>query len=375
MIRIESIRAREIHLELREPFKISSGMQYVRRIVLLEITDADGAVGWSECVAGEKSNYMPESVDVAWLTLEQFIGPRVVGRDLDGPEQVRPLLEENMRGHWFAKGAVEMGVWELAARKQGVPLAKLLGGVRERIPVGVSIGLQESPEKLVEKARAYQTEGYRKIKIKVKPGSDVAFVQAVRQDLGPEASLMADANNAYTLDDFAVLKQLDELSLTMIEQPLAWDDVVQHAKLQRELKTPICLDESITGADRVRDMLELDSGRIVNIKPGRVGGFLSSRQIHDLCQANGVPVWCGGMLESGIGRAHNVALASLPNFTLPGDVSPSARYWERDIVEPEWTMDPDGMVNVPLDKPGMGVEVDRDRVAELTVREMEVRAK
>ena len=374
MIRIESIRIRELHMPLKEPFKISSGMQDMRRIVLLELTDIDGATGWSECVAGEKTNYMPESVDVAWLTLGRFIAPRVVGRDLDGPEAVRPLLEEDMRGHWMAKGVVEMGAWELEARRRGVSLSKLLGGTRERIPVGVSIGLQTSPEHLVEKARAYHAEGYRKIKIKVKPGADVEFVRAVRQDLGPDAHLMVDANNAYTLEDLPVLKQLDELDLTMIEQPLAWDDVVQHAKLQRELTTPVCLDESITGVDRTRDMLELGSGRIVNIKPGRVGGFVSSIAIHDLCQANGVPVWCGGMLESGIGRAHNVALASLPNFTLPGDVSPSARYWERDIVEPEWTMDPDGMVNVPRDKPGMGVEVNRDRIEDLTVREMLVRA-
>lgn len=373
MIRIESICVREIHLPLKEPFKISSGVQDMRRILLVELTDADGVIGWGECVAGEKTNYMPESVDVSWLTLETFIAPRLLGRDLDGPEQIRPLLEGNMRGHWFAKGAVEMAAWELAARKKGLSLSKLLGGERERIPVGVSVGLQDSPAALVEKARGYHAEGYRKIKIKVKPGSDVEFVRAVREDLGPDAHLMVDANNAYTLDDLPTLKQFDEMDLTMIEQPLAWDDVVQHAKLQRELKTPICLDESITGVDRVRDMLDLGSGKIVNIKPGRVGGFTSSIQIHDLCQANGMPVWCGGMLESGIGRAHNVALASLPNFILPGDVSPSARYWERDIVEPEWTMDPDGMVNVPRDKPGMGVEVDRGRVDELTVREMVLR--
>lgn len=357
-------------MPLKEPFKISSGVQSLRRIILLELTGADGSVGWSECVSGEKTNYMPESVDVSWLTLKTFIGPRVVGRDFDGPEQIRPFLEQDMRGHWMAKGAVEMGAWELAARSQGVPLAKLLGGTRRRIPVGVSVGLQESPEKLVEKTRAYQAEGYKKIKLKVKPGSDVQFVRAVREALGPDVHLMVDANNAYTLDDLPILKQFDELDLIMIEQPLAWDDVVQHAKLQREIKTPVCLDESITGADRVRDMIELGSGRIVNIKPGRVGGYVSSIEIHDICQAHDMPVWCGGMLESGIGRAHNVALASLPNFSLPGDVSPSARYWKRDIVEPEWTMDPDGMVNVPLDKPGMGVEVDRDYIDELTVREM-----
>ncbi|HEX6057993.1 MAG TPA: o-succinylbenzoate synthase, partial [Gemmatimonadaceae bacterium] len=235
-------------------------------------------------------------------------------------------------------------------------------------PVGISIGIQESPEALVARAGAAATQGYRKVKVKIRPGADVEYVRAVREALGPGVAVMADANSAYTLADADHLAELDAFSLTMIEQPLGDDDLVRHAELQRRLRTPICLDESITSLDRAEDMIALGSGRIVNIKPGRVGGFAPSIAIHDLAMRHGIPVWCGGMLESGVGRAHNVALASLRNFTLPGDLSPSARYWERDIVRPEWTMDPEGMVDVPLDRPGMGVDVDVDRVDDLTVR-------
>ena len=220
----------------------------------------------------------------------------------------------------------------------------------------------------MEKARAALERGYRKIKIKIKPGADVKYVRAVREALGSEAPLMADANNAYTLEDADSLVALDELGLIMIEQPLAWDDLLRHAELQKRLATPICLDESITSLDRAADMIALGAGRIVNIKPGRVGGFLQSIAIHDLCAAHGIPVWCGGMLESGVGRAHNVALASLPNFTIPGDISPSERYWDEDIVIPEWTMDKEGWIDVPVDQLGLGVQVDRDRIEELTVR-------
>jgi O-succinylbenzoate synthase len=259
-------------------------------------------------------------------------------------------------------------MWELEARQKAMPLAGLLGGSRDRIEVGVSIGIQPSPEELVAKARSALEEGYRKLKIKVMPGSDVAFVGAVREELGPDAPLMVDANNAYRLEDIETLKTLDRFELIMIEQPLAWDDLVQHAALQKELRTPICLDESITSPDRARDMVALGSGRIVNIKPGRVGGFGASVAIHDFCRDNGIPVWCGGMLESGVGRGYNVALAALANFTIPGDVSPSSRYWERDIVLPEWEMNRDGTIAVPTDRPGTGVEVDRDRVEDLTVR-------
>jgi O-succinylbenzoate synthase len=368
MLRVTSISQREIALELKEPFRISSGMVSHRRIMLLELADDDGHTVWSECVAGEEPNYSPETIDTAWYALRAWVAPRVLGRAFDGPQQVLGVLEQDFRGHRMAKAAVEMGMWALAAMREGQSLARFIGGTREEIATGISLGIQESPARLVDKVRAALAAGYRKVKLKIKPGSDLDYVTAVRDALGPEAPLMADANNAYTLDDADHLLRLDPLHLVMIEQPLAWDDVVQHAQLQRRLKTPICLDESITGLDKAQDMVALGSGRIINIKPGRVGGFAASMAIHDFCEAHGVPVWCGGMLESGVGRAYNVALASLPNFLLPGDLSPSARYWERDIVRPEWTMNVDGMVRVPRDQAGIGVQVDVDRVENVTVR-------
>ncbi len=368
MTQVERIVLREARLPLKEPFRISSGVQHERRILLVEVVDGDGLSGWGECTAGERPNYSPEAADTAWIAMREWVAPRVLGRSFGDPREVHPVLEENFRGHNMAKGAVETALWDLAAKRRGVPLARLLGGVRETIEVGISLGIQASPEKLVEKARAALERGYRKVKIKIAPGLDHEYLRAARAALGPSAPLMADANNAYTLADADRLAALDDLGLLMIEQPLAWDDLRRHAELQRRLATPICLDESITSVERAEDMITLGSGRIVNIKIGRVGGHAQARAIHDLCAAHGVPVWCGGMLESGVGRAHNVAIASLPNFTLPGDTSPSERYWERDIVRPEWTMDSAGRMRVPLDRPGIGVEVDMDRVEDLTVR-------
>jgi len=374
MLQIHSLTLREIALDLKEPFQISSGTQSHRRILLVHLRDVDGAEGWGECVAGETPHYSSEAIDTAWVALRDWVAPRVLGRSFAGPEEIHPALDLNFRGHQMAKAAVEMSAWELTARKEGVSLARKLGGTREHIFAGISLGIQKSPEALVEKAREALERGYRKVKIKVMPGTDVDYVRAVREALGPQAPLMVDANNAYTLADLDRLKQLDALGLIMMEQPLAWDDLRRHAELQKQLRTPICLDESITSLDRAEDMIALGAGRIINIKPGRVGGFRESRAIHDLCQAHGIPVWCGGMLESGIGRAHNVALASLPNFTIPGDVSPSERYWQQDIVIPEWTMDTEGRIQVPRDRPGMGVEVDFNRVDDLTVRREEIRA-
>lgn len=372
MLRIERLVLREIRLPLKEPFQISSGEVRERRIFLAELHHPDGVVGWGECVAFESPNYSSETIDMAWHAVREWVAPRLLGRELSGPAEVAPLLEVGFCGHLMAKAMVEMGCWELAARLEGKPLARLLGGTRTRVAVGISLGIQASPAALVERAAAAQAAGYRKIKIKIKPGADIEYIGAVREALGPGAELMADANSAYTLADADHLARLDEFDLMMIEQPLGQDDLVRHAALQLRLKTPICLDESITSLDRAEDMVALGSGRIVNIKPGRVGGFSASRAIHDYCEAQGIPVWCGGMLESGIGRAHNVALASLSNFTLPGDLSPSARYWERDIVKPEWTMNAEGMVEVPLSSPGIGVEVDMDRIEDLTVRQEEV---
>jgi O-succinylbenzoate synthase len=375
MITLTGIRLREIRLPLREPFQISSGVVSERRILLLELTDASGVTVWSECVAGESPNYSPETGDTAWLAISEWVAPRVLGVPFAHPGDVHAALDRDFRGHYMAKAAVEMGMWAIAAEQAGLPLARLIGGTRTSIATGISLGIQRSPAALVEKARAAIAEGYRKVKIKIMPGSDVDFVRAAREELGPTAPLMADANNAYTLDDVERLAALDALDLMMIEQPLAWDDLVRHAELQRQLKTPVCLDETITSLDRAIDMHTLGAGRIINIKPGRVGGFSSSLAIHDFCQQHEIPVWCGGMFESGVGRAYNVALASLPNFTKPGDVSPSARYWERDVVTPEWTMDATGMVQVPLREPGIGVAVDIDRIENLTARTHVIRHK
>jgi O-succinylbenzoate synthase len=370
---IDRITLREIRLALKEPFRISSGVMQERRIALLELTDQDGATAWAECVAFQLPIYSAETIDTAWLALREWLAPRVIGRALEGPEEVHDRLEENIRGHNMAKAALEMGVWGLAAEARQVPLAQLLGGTRSRIPTGISLGIQSEPAALVARAQAAVAAGYRQVKVKIRPGQDVEYVRAVRAALGDDIGIMADANSAYTLHDADTLCRLDEFGLIMLEQPLGEDDLVRHAVLQRRMSTPICLDESITSADRAEDMIELGSGRIVNIKPGRVGGFTVSRAIHDICRAAGIPVWCGGMLESGIGRAYNVALASLPNFSLPGDLSPSARYWHRDIVTPEWTMDAEGMVHVPLDRPGLGITVDREFIESLTVRTEELR--
>jgi o-succinylbenzoate synthase len=373
MICLRRVTLREILLPLREPFAISSGVTTTRRILLLELEDSSGLATWSECVAGDLPNYSPETVDTAWLAIREWLAPRLLDARVEAPEDAHPLLARDVRGHEMARASLEMGMWALFAEARGVSLSRLLGGERSAVATGISLGIQADPEALVARARAALEQGYRKVKIKIKPGKDVEYVTAAREALGPSAPLMADANNAYTLADADHLVRLDDLDLLMIEQPLAWDDVIRHAELQKRLRTPICLDESITNVERAEDMIRLDSGRIINIKPGRVAGFAVSRQIHDLCARHGIPVWCGGMLESGVGRAYNVALASLPNFRLPGDISPSARYWERDVVDPEWVMDERGEVTVPA-APGLGVTVDADRIADLTAREETLRA-
>ena len=374
MLRIDRIALREIRLALKEPFRISSGIVHDRRIALLELTDRDGASVFSECVAFQLPNYSSETIDTAWHALREWLVPRVLGRELTDPAVVHALLDENIKGHNMAKAALEMGCWGLAAEAAQVPLSRLLGGTRDRVPTGISIGIQSEPAALAARAQAAVAAGYRKIKVKIRPGQDVDYVRAVRTALGGGIGVMADANSAYTLAASEQLGRLDAFDLIMLEQPLGDDDLVRHATLQRRMTTPICLDESITSVDRAEDMIALRSGRIVNIKPGRVGGFSASKAIHDVCESAGIPVWCGGMLESGIGRAYNVALASLPNFSLPGDLSPSARYWHRDVVTPEWTMDDDGMVHVPT-RPGLGITVDREFLDSLTVRTEELSAR
>jgi len=371
MITIVRLVLREIALSLREPFRTSSGLTHHRRILLVEAVDGDGEAGWGECVAEEAPAYSAETIDTAWLAIPEWAAPAVLGCEFAGPEDLFPALDRAFRGHPMAKAAVEMAAWDLAARQEGASLSRLLGGTRDRVETGISLGIQASPAALAERARAAVAEGYRRVKVKVAPGEDLAFASAAREAVGARFPLSLDANAAYTLGDLEVLRRLDAVRPAMIEQPLDPDDLTGHTRLQEALAAPICLDESITSAARAADAIALGAARIINIKPGRVGGHTSARRIHDLAQRHGLPVWCGGMLESGVGRAHNVALASLPGFTLPGDLSPSRRYWERDIVDPEWEMT-DGTLRVPRDRPGIGVEVDRDLVEAITVRRMEI---
>jgi O-succinylbenzoate synthase len=362
-MRLERAELREIPLRLKEYFEISSGGKQDRRILLLTL-HGEGHEGWGECVVGEDPGYSYETTETAWHLLTDFILPAVVGREAKGPEDVLSPAAW-IRGHPMAKAAVEMAAWDLAARIEGLSLSKKLGGTRHAVPVGVSVGLQNTDEALHRKVAGYLSEGYARIKIKIKPGRDVEMLAGLRERF-PSASIMADANSAYRLSDAERLKELDALDLMMIEQPLAHDDFLEHARLQERLTTPVCLDESIESVGDLELALHLGSCRIVNIKPGRVGGLGTSRRIHDMMKACGLPVWCGGMLESGVGRAHNVALASLEGFTLPGDISASRRYWDQDIVVPEFEIS-DGRMSVP-EGPGIGVEPDLERIEALAVR-------
>jgi o-succinylbenzoate synthase len=362
-MRIHSVELREIHLPLREPFAISSGSWSNRRILLLRL-EGEGEVGWGECVAAEDPSYSYETTETAWHILTEHLLPGVVGRDIEGPNEILAHAPW-VRGHRMAKAALEMGVWDLQAKVLGVPLWELLGASGAPVPVGVSIGLQPDDDTLFRKVEGYLEEGYRRIKVKIKPGRDLTMLEGLRQRF-PEAPLMADANSAYTLHDLPLLRAMDGLGLLMIEQPLGHEDLLDHATLQAELQTPICLDESIRSVEDLRLALHLDAGRIINIKPGRVGGLLEARAIHDLSRARGIPVWCGGMLESGIGRAFNVALAGLPGFTIAGDMSGSRRYWAEDIVTPEW--EPTDGWMTPASGPGIGVVPRLDRIESLTQR-------
>lgn len=362
-MKVVGAELREIRMRLRETFAISSGSRQERRVVLLRLK-GDGSDGWSECVAAEDPGYSYETTETAWHVLTAFALPAILGREAEDPEELLAPTDW-IRGHPMARAAVEMAAWDLHAKLRGAGLPEALGSTPRAVPVGVSVGLQPTDDDLLRRVGEYVEAGYRRIKVKIKPGRDVAMLSRVRERF-PGAPLMADANAAFTLEDAPLLRELDGLDLMMLEQPLAWSDYLDHARLQEELETPICLDESIRSARDAELALELGSCSIINIKPGRVGGFAESRRIHDLCRERDVPVWCGGMLESGVGRAHNVALATLPGFTLPGDISESRRYWAEDIVEPEFVMT-DGEMRLP-DGPGIGVRPRTDRIDALTVR-------
>jgi O-succinylbenzoate synthase len=361
---IREITLREISMKLVAPFETSMERTEVRRIVLVE-ADVDGVIGWGECVAGETPSYSPETTDTAWQILRDFLWPLIRGQKFGTAAEVWDLLGR-VRGHDMAKAALEAAVWDAEAKQKGVPLAKLIGGTRDEISCGVSVGIKDSLDDLVAAVKKELAAGYQRIKIKIKPGKDLEPVRRLRQEF-PRIKLMVDANSAYTLEDWPLLKQLEGFYLMMIEQPLGWDDLYSHIELQKKLDTPICLDECIHTEEQARAAIELGACKIINIKLGRVGGFTVARRIHDLCRKHGIPVWCGGMLEAGIGRAHNIALSTLPNFTLPGDVTASKRYWHEDIIAPEVTVSPQGTIRVPTG-PGIGFEPRLDLIEKLTVR-------
>ncbi len=362
-MKIEQIALHQIRLPLLAPFTTSFGTEIDRPCIIIAMA-GEGIEGYGECVAGDGPWYSYETIETAWEIMSRYLIPRLLGRDIADPSEVWDLFAP-IRGHNMAKAGLEMAAWDLLARARGISLSELLGGERERVPVGVSVGIQESPEALVDTVGAFLAQGYGRIKLKIAPGQDTAYVKRVRSAF-PDTLVQVDANSAYALDDLPVFEAMDNLDLLLIEQPLSNDDIVDHATLQRELATPICLDESIHSPDDARHAFELGSCRIINIKPGRVGGHRQSRTIHDLSRSRGAPVWCGGMLETNIGRAHNVALASLPGFTLPGDISASSRYYAHDVAGPDFVLNTeDSTLSVPQGK-GIGVELDRNALAGAT---------
>ncbi len=367
-MKIDAVVMREIRMPLVHPFVTSFGKTTERRILLIEL-QAEGLTAWGECVAGEHPYFSDEMIDTAWVVTEQELAPRLAGKVVETGRDVPELLQQ-VRGHRMAKAALENAVWDLEAQVRNVPLAKLLGGTRERIACGVSIGMQPTIAQQLEKVETEVNAGYRRIKLKCQPGYDSVMFGAVRERW-PDILLSCDANSAYTLADTDHIASWDEFKLLMIEQPIWSDDFYFHAQLQRRIGTAICLDESIRNRRDAEAALELGAAKIINIKVGRVGGFSEAIAIHDVAQQHGVPVWCGGMLESGIGRAHNIALSSLPNFTLPGDVSASKRYWTEDIIEPGVTVSGDGEITIPSER-GRGYTVRLDRVKALTTREQRV---
>jgi O-succinylbenzoate synthase len=369
-VRIDRIEVRLLRLPLVRCFETSFGRVHEREFLLVTVDD-DGASGFGECVADASPFYSAETTRTAWHIITGFLAPLVLGRSIDHPRDIFGALAI-VRGHQMAKAALEMAAWDLAARQRGVSVSTLLGGEdRESIDSGVSIGIQDSLEELVERVAIERAAGYRRVKIKIKPGWDVEAVERVRDAFGG-IPLMVDANAAYTLADAPRLAELDRFDLTMIEQPLDYDDIRDHARLQRDLDTAICLDESITSVRAAAEAIEIGACRIINIKPGRVGGHAEARRLHDLAAAHGVPVWHGGMLESGIGRAHNIHLSTLPNFSLPSDIAASGRYYAPDLIDPEIEVRADGTIAVPHG-PGIGVHIVADRVAAATKEKMELR--
>ena len=368
-MKIESVTLRELKMRLKSPFETSFGVCHERSILLVEI-QGDGWSGWGEVTTDAGPFYNSETSQTAWHVISDFIAPALLGKDLANAAEF-PELVAGVRGHEMAKAGVENALWDAEAQLRDVSLWKLLGGQLEEIACGVSLGIRESPERLMESVGKELSSGYQRIKLKIKPGKDLEYVAGVRKAF-PRILLSVDANSAYRLEDADHLKALDDFGLLMMEQPLAWDDIYGHSQLQRRIQTAICLDECIHNAGHASAAIELGACRIINIKLGRVGGYSEALRIHQLCRQRSVPVWCGGMLESGIGRAHNVALCTLPGFTLPSDVSASQRYWVEDIIEPEVEVSPRGTIRVSA-SPGRGYEIKRALVTKLTAREITFR--
>lgn len=367
---IQTIELREINLPLIHFFETSFGRTIKRRIILVRVVGPQGE-GWGECTAGEGPFYSDEWTETAWTTLKEFLAPMVIERQVEDAAAAFDLMK-SVRGHRMAKAAIETACWDLEAKRAGVPLWRHLGGVHKEIACGVSIGIQNSPEQLIAKIDKELKAGYQRIKIKIKPGWDLDIVKQVRAEF-PEIRLMVDANSAYNPGDVDLFKRLDEFNLMMVEQPLAHDDIFDHAQLQKEIKTPVCLDESIKTPADAEHAIALGACKIINVKLGRVGGHAQAKRLEAIARQNRIPVWCGGMLESGIGRAHNIAMATLAGFTLPGDVSASRRYWQDDIIDPEVVVSENGTIKVP-ENPGIGFEVNRARIDRATVRSEQITA-
>lgn len=364
-MKIKRVILRHLRMDLVHPFTTSLGTETDRDFIVVEIQNEDGMSGWAESVTCADPFYNEETVKTNWHIMEDFLIPILQRAELQHPDEVSQLFA-HIRGNFMAKAALEGAVWDLFAKEQNVSLATALGGVKKQIEVGLSIGIQDTTDQLLRKIEQGLSEGYKRIKVKIKPGWDVEVIRCVRQEFS-KIPLMVDANSAYTLAHMEHLAQLDEFNLMMIEQPLAYNDLIDHATLQSRMRTPICLDESIHSVDDVRKAISLGSAKVINMKVGRVGGLSEAKKIHDLCEQNGIPIWCGGMLESGIGRAHNIAITSLPNFTLPGDTSASSNYWLADIVYPEITVNK-GIIDVP-NRCGIGYQPHLQRIKMFTLEE------
>jgi O-succinylbenzoate synthase len=363
-MKIERIELHHLDMPLAHAFETSFSREFTRPCILVAVY-ADGLTGWGECTAHVGPWYSSETIETAWHMLRDFLIPAVLGQEVESPADVVTRFER-VRGHPMARAGLENAIWDLLAQAQGVSLAGMVGGQRDRVPVGVSVGIEPTLDAQLDRVAGHVAEGYGRVKLKIKPGWDVDVVRAVRERW-PDLALQVDANSAYTLADALVFRELDQFDLLLIEQPLHHDDIVDHARLQAQLRTPLCLDESIHSPEHARWALDINACRIINIKVGRVGGLTAARQIHDLCADRDVPVWCGGMLETNVGRATNVALATLPNFTLPGDISASARYYREDIAEPNFVLNDDSTLSVPTG-PGLGVRVIVERLDAVRLR-------